>query len=624
MTRRRKNLPAAPRPPAPVIAPRPSALVEWLVALGLAAVTFLVYLPALSCNFVAYDDGLYVTENQGLWQGLSRGGVRWAMTAVVSANWHPVTLLSLLVDYELYGLKPFGYHLTNLLLHIANTVLLFRILRLMTGSVGRSAVVAGLFALHPLHVEAVAWVADRTDLLCTFFGLLALRAYVWYVAAPGSGRMWLVAGLLALGFLAKPIWVTFPFLLLLLDYWPLRRPDTGVSWRQLVVEKVPLFLVAAGGMALALVTHSRAGILAKFGGTVSLSARAGNAVVSYAEYLRQTFAPTDLAAYYPHPGASLGVAAVLGSALLLVGVSVLVIALRRSRPEWFVGWFWFVGTLVPLIGLVQVRDAARADRYTYVALVGIFVMLTWAAADLLRRTRLPGLAFGVAAVVLLICGLYTYAQLSHWTDPVALWTQAVRVSPDSVFARKNLVAALVTAREYEQALEEADTALRLAPDDADLHSNRGQALIGLDKRHDAEQALRTASELNPRLAEPHQLLGVLYFDKGRLDEAAECFLAAREANPALAVACVGLGAVRQEQKRLKEAEECLREALRLDPRPVEAYDRLSRVLAETGQFAEAVAVIDRGLAHADRERDRKRIDAMEQRRALFAEKRLKP
>src|SRR5262249_18989951 len=179
VTSPQKTPPAAPRPPAPVIAPRPSALVEWLVALGLAAVTFLVYLPALSCNFVAYDDGLYVTENQGLWQGLSRGGVRWAMTAGVSGDWQPGTPPSLLVDYELYGLKPFGYHLTNLLLHIANTVLLFRILRLMTGSVGRSAVVAGLFALHPLHVEAVAWVADRTDLLCTFFGLLALRAYVW-------------------------------------------------------------------------------------------------------------------------------------------------------------------------------------------------------------------------------------------------------------------------------------------------------------------------------------------------------------------------------------------------------------------------------------------------------------
>ncbi len=360
MTRRRKPTSATgddqKAAAAPIVTQR-AIRAEWLLAASLLLVTFLTYLPVLKCGFINFDDDVYVTNQPKLQLGLSGPGLHWAWTKVVSANWHPLTLMSLLMDHDLYRLEPWGYHLTNLLLHLANTLLVFRCLRVLAGSVGRSAVVAALFALHPMHVEAVAWVGDRTDLLSTFFGLLALRAYVWYADKPCVGRLAAVTVFLALSFLAKPIWLTFPFLLLLLDCWPLRRLAAGVSWRRLVVEKIPLLLLVVAAGVVALLLHRGAGVL-EIGTRHSLAIRTSNAVVSYAEYLRQTFVPTDLALVYPHPGDSLGTWMVLGAALLLLVLSALAIATVRSRPYLFVGWFWFVGTLVPLIGLVQFREEA--------------------------------------------------------------------------------------------------------------------------------------------------------------------------------------------------------------------------------------------------------------------------
>jgi Flp pilus assembly protein TadD len=624
MKKRRRSLAVAPRP---VAVSRNAKHFEWLLVLGLAAVTFLVYLPVLSCDFVAYDDAEYVTENRVVWQGLSPAGVRWALTAVVSANWHPLTMLSLMVDCQLFGLKPFGFHLTNLLLHVANTVLLFRVLRVMTASVGRSAAVALLFALHPLHVESVAWVAERKDVLSTFFGLLAMRAYVWYTAGASSDpmnrvttnlRMAVVTALLALSLLAKPMWVTFPFLLLLFDWWPLRRTAQGAAWRRLVAEKAPLFVVVVGFSVVTVVTQ-KTGAAGHAIHEVALPLRLGNAAISCVEYLRQMLAPLDLAAFYPHPREGLNVALAATAAAGLLAISATALWQRERVPYLFVGWFWYLGMLVPVIGLVQVGDQARADRYTYVPLVGIFVALVWAAADLLRRARLPGFAAGLAGVVGLFCALYTWAQISHWNDAVTLWQQVCRVSPDNAYARKNLGAALMRRRDFKGALVEFDRGLELDPRDAELHANRGQALIKLGERlPDAERDLKTALDLDPKLAQAHQNLGVLRYQEDRLDDAARCFRAAKDANPALAAAWLGLGKVHFKQKKLAEAEECLNEAMRLDPRVVETYDALACVLAETGRFPEAVAVIDRGLERAEPGRHDVLVSGMRQRRELFA------
>jgi tetratricopeptide (TPR) repeat protein len=628
MKKRRKSLAVAPRPqPAASAPPRGNGvLLERLLALGLAGVTFLVYLPALSCDFVAYDDAEYVTENRVVWQGLSPGGMRWALTAVVSANWHPLTMLSLMLDYQLCDGKPFGFHLTNVLLHVVNTVLLFRLLRLITSCVGRSAAVALLFALHPLHVESVAWVAERKDVLSTLFGLLALRAYLWYAAGVGvdpinrvntSLRMALVTVLLALSLLAKPMWVTFPFLLLLLDWWPLRRGAHGLA------EKTPLFVLIAVFSVVTVVTQKTAAA-GQVVHVVALPLRLGNAALSYVEYLRQTLAPLDLAAFYPHPRESLNVTLAAAAAVGLLVVSAAAFRQRERVPYLFVGWFWYLGMLVPVIGLVQVGDQARADRYTYVPLVGIFLVLSWAAADLFRRARLPGFAVGLAVTASLLCGLYTWAQISHWSDARTLWQQVCHVSPDNSFARKNLGAALMNRGDFKEALAEFDRGLELDPGDAELYANRGQALFALDRLSEAEQALEEALELDPRLAQAQQHLGLLRYLDGRLDDAAERFIAAKDANPSLAAAWLGLGKVRLRQKKVADAEEYLNEALRLDPRVVDAYDALACVLAETGRFPEAVAVIDRGLARAGPGPGNKTISEMRQRRALFGAGRSNP
>jgi Flp pilus assembly protein TadD len=601
-------------------------LSEWLIAVALAGVTFLVYLPALSCDFVNYDDPAYVTENQMVWQGLGPTGLRWAMTAIVSANWHPLTMLSLQLDYELSGLKPFGYHLTNVLLHVANAVLLFRVLRAATGMVNRSAVVALLFALHPLHVESVVWVSERKDLLSTLFGLLALRVYVSHAAVPSWRRLGGATVLLALSLLSKPMWVTFPFLLLLLDWWPLGRTARGISWRRLVVEKWPLFALSAGCVAITVATQHRAGATSMIA-QVALPLRFGNAATSYVQYLRQAVLPLDLAAFYPHPGASLNLIVALGAAIVVLAISGVAYWQRDRVPYLFVGWNWYLGMLVPVIGLVQVGMQARADRYTYMPLVGIFLAAVWAASDLLRRARLAGFATGLAAVAALLCGMYTWAQLSHWSNSVTLWQQACAVSPHDLSARRYLGTARVALRDYEGALKEFDRALALAPDDHELHLNRGLTLMYLDRGPEAEQALKTARKLAPQSTAADQNLGNLLLIEGRLDEAAECYSRAAfiDDDPVRAAAALlGLGKVRFEQERPVEAEEYLNDALHKNPNLVETYDALARVYARSGRFSDAVAMLDRGLSRAEPTRDAQAVQVMNNQRALFISGRFKP
>ncbi len=388
-------------------APQPSQMRRAaLLATVLAAATFLAYYPVLLCGFVS-DDDLYVTQNAGVQAGLSPNAVAWALCEPVAANWHPLTVMSLQLDYELFGLKAWGYHLHNLLLHVANVVLLFHVLRRLTGAVWRSFVVAALFALHPLHVESVAWVSERKDVLSTFFGLLALWAYLWYASRPGLGRMTTVAVLLTLSLLAKPMWVTCPCLLLLLDFWPLGRWGNGWKW-QLLAEKTPLLAIAVL-FSMATVNAQRVA-LSSFQ-NLPLAMRTANAADSYVAYLRQTFVPANLAIYYPHPReGSRGWPA----ALLLLAVSAAAVKFARRLPYLFVGWFWYLGMLVPVIGLVQVGAQARADRYTYVPLIGVFVALTWGVGELLARVGWQRLGFAAAVLLAVLCGVLTWFQIDHW------------------------------------------------------------------------------------------------------------------------------------------------------------------------------------------------------------------
>ncbi|MFL5339967.1 MAG: glycosyltransferase family 39 protein [Gemmataceae bacterium] len=401
-----------------------------ILGLLLVASTLAVFGRCLANEFVNYDDPQYVTDNPHVKEGLTLDGVRWAVTSTDYLNWHPLTWLSLQLDTELFGLEPWGFHLTAILLHAADALLLFLILRQTTGALWPSGFVAALFALHPLHVESVAWVAERKDVLSTLFGLLAIAAYLRYVEQPGWRRYLLVLLAAALSLTAKPMWVTLPGVLLLLDYWPLGRLQKS-STRTVLLEKVPLLALAATAGVLTVFAQHRGGAVESLE-LFPWDQRVGNAVVSYIRYLGMTVWPEGLAPFYPHPRGNLPVWPDIGAAVLLVTITTVVLALRRRCPYLVVGWFWYLGTLVPMIGLVQVGEQARADRYTYLPLIGIFIIVAFGLSDLLRSRRFPrALLFAAAIAVILACATLTWKQIGYWHDSRALWAHAVAVTADN-------------------------------------------------------------------------------------------------------------------------------------------------------------------------------------------------
>ena len=387
-----------------------------LVCLFLIITTFAVYWQVHNHDFINLDDDLYITENDQVQKGLSRESVVWAFTTTHAANWHPLTWLSHMVDFQLYGLNPKGHHLTNVFFHLLNTLLLFFVLQRMTGALWRSGFVAALFALHPLHVESVAWVAERKDVLSTLFWLLTIWAYTWYVERPRRTRYLLTLLTFTLGLMAKPMLVTLPFVLLLLDYWPLGRfqvgqLDTALSapgqaslstrsvWSQtlrLIWEKAPFFALAA---ASSIVTF----LVQKGGGAVRpwerfpITIRIANGLVSYVKYMGKMIWPSDLAVFYPHPGASLPIWQAVAAGLLLLSISIAAIRLAKNHPYLAVGWLWYLGTLVPIIGFVQVGGQALADRYTYVSLIGLFIIIAWGVSDIVAKWRYQRVVFIIAA-----------------------------------------------------------------------------------------------------------------------------------------------------------------------------------------------------------------------------------
>ena len=435
----------------------------------LVVATLAVYYPVHSYQFLNYDDDVVVTNNVHVKYGLSWDGVKWAFTTFYFANWQPLAWVSHALDSELFGLKPGPHHDTNLLLHALNAVLLFWVLLRATGYTGRSFMVAALFALHPINVESVAWVAERRNPLSMLFFLLGLGAYRWYARDPKLGRYIVVALLFVLGLMSKPQIITFPFVLLLWDYWPLRRmfaseegrsaetaviPTRGFSW--LVVEKLPLFGLAAASAVVTMKAQAAGGGINR---TVLLSLRLENAVVSYARYLGKAFWPTQLANLYPLPMNSLKLWQVLAAGVLVLAVTALVVAARRHRylP---VGWLWFLGTLVPMIGLVQLGRHAMADRYAYLPFIGLFIMVCWRVADL----HLPKVwEVGLGCAVLLTLALVAHHQLGYWRDSVTLWSHTLQVTSGNFQAEDNLASALMEQGHYEKALRHLQAAEAIYP-----------------------------------------------------------------------------------------------------------------------------------------------------------------
>jgi len=452
----------------------------WVLSLLLVVATFALYYPVSHHPFVNYDDTVYVTTNLHVQGGLDWDTVEWAFTTFDEANWHPLTWLSHALDCQLFQLNAAGHHDTNLLLHVLNVLLLFWVLLQATGFAGRSFMVAGLFALHPINVQTVAWVAERKNLLSMLFFLLALGAYRWYAYKPRMGRYAVVALLFALGLMAKPQVITLPCVLLLWDYWPLRRmsalePSSGEapptipqkSFTELVEEKLPLFAIAVADAVITMKAQRVGGARNWFPPLIRL----GNATVSYARYVGKAFWPSRLALFYPHPGASLKMWEVLAALVFLLAVTALALIQRRHRylP---VGWLWFVGTLVPMIGLIQVGVQAMADRYAYLSFIGLFIMVCWGVADWSEQRHIsPAWQAGVSIVVLLALTLVARAQLDRWGDNVTLWTHTLQVTGPNFIAENSLGIALEREGKVEEAITHFRAAVTINPDDAASNLN---------------------------------------------------------------------------------------------------------------------------------------------------------
>ncbi len=508
-----------------------------LPALLLAVLVAGVLSPVLANEFLDYDDDVYVTENPQVRRGLSLAGARWALTSTEAANWFPLTRLSHQADVAWHGLDPRGHHLTNLALHAANSALLFALLRALTGALWPSLFAAALFGLHPLHVEPVAWVAERKELLALLLGLLTLVAYRRYASRPGPGRLVPVALLLALALMAKPVVVTLPFVMLLLDYWPLGRlrgPGGARVLGRLVAEKLPLLALAAAASWLTLLAQGRSGATAMT--AVAFPVRAVNAVVSCARYLGKTVWPARLSFFYPHPDGFWPAGAALGALALLVAVSVLAWRERRRRPWLGTGWLWYLGTLVPMLGLVQAGWQAMADRYAYLPLIGIFTAAAWAGSQLAasgRGRRLAVAAAGIAALA--ACAVLARAQAAVWHDSESLYAHAVAVDGDNWLARQNLGSRLIEAGKPAAALPHLEAAVRLRPGHAKAWYNLGGALYALGRHPEAIKVYEQTVALDPGYADAWANLGASHYALGNLGEAlaaSDRALALRPGHPA--------------------------------------------------------------------------------------------
>jgi len=559
------------------------------VILFLVVATGAVYGQVGGHAFIEFDDDRYVYQNARVLSGLSWQDAGWALTTTEVSNWHPLTWLSHMLDGQLYGSNPRGHHLANLAFHIANTVLLFLVFHRITGALWRSALLAALFALHPLHVESVAWVSERKDVLSTFFWWLSLWLYCVYVKSPSLARYLTVLLAFALGLMAKSMLVTLPFTLLLLDYWPLGR--LAFERRSLVrlsLEKLP-FLVLV--IAVSVVT-----LVAQRGGEAIISmekfpvgVRIGNALVAYASYLLKTVWPYPLAAYYPHP-AELPLAAAAGSALLLIGISIGVIRLARSRPYLPMGWCWYLGTLVPVIGLIQVGTQAMADRYTYVPLVGLFIMLVWGVHDLSARWKHQGRAIGaLAAGILCVLAGCTWIQVARWKDTVTLFRHTLAVTERNPMAHGILGTALGRQGEFDEAIVQYREALRLKPDLAEAHNNLGIALHRKGQLEAAIAHYREALRLQPEHATAYTNLGAALHTQGRLEEAIAQYRRALRIKPRSAETHNNLATALDAQGRVAEAIQHYEEALRIRPEDSKAHKNLGITLLDQGRLEEARA-----------------------------------
>jgi len=569
-----------------------------VVCLLLVSVILVSYWQVQFADFVGFDDERYVTKNRDVQAGLTWQGVVWAFTTLHEANWHPLTWLSHMFDCELYGMNPMGHHWTSLLFHMANSLLLFYIFQQMTGAAWPSAFVAALFALHPLHVESVAWVSQRRDVLSTFFGFLSIALYFRYVKKRTLVSYLLSMLLLSLGLMAKPMLVTLPFVFILLDFWPLKRfhgegdtlsqagRRTGIEGRQvgwLVLEKTP-FLVLISFSCITTFMAQRSGGAVISLKHFSLPVRISNALVAYIRYIVKAVWPNHLSVYYPHPGETLAAWQVFGAALLIIGMSVLAMRLLNRYPYVAVGWFWFLGTLIPVIGIVQVGLQAMADRYTYVPLTGLFVIIAWGISDLTSKWSYRTiLLFVSACIVLFLLIVRTMIQVDHWKNAVTLFENAIKIDYNNSLAQNNLATALSLQGKIDKAVFHYREAMRIDPNSVLIRNNLAAMLFSQGKFEEAARHYREILKVDPENFMAHYNFGVIFLKNNNIQAAYVHFAEAIRIHSDFAEAYDYIGLILAHQGKFKEAEIFFSRAIQIAPDFVKArkhFENNSKKLLE--------------------------------------------
>ena len=561
---------------------------QFLICAVLVVVTTAVYYQVCRYNFVSYDDNIYVYNNPHIRAGITPDTIKWAFTTDYSHMYHPLTWVSLMLDWQLFGTNAGGYHLTNLIIHIVNTLLLFIVLKKMTRALWPSAFVAALFALHPLHVESVAWVTERKDVLSTFFWLLTVLAYVRYVKRPKIIGYLLVVVFYAFSLLSKPMVVTLPFVLLLLDYWPLDRFRAKRSLRRLLIEKIPLFAMVVILSIVTFVYHQQGESTMSLE-ALSIRIRIYNSLISYMQYIIKMIWPARLAFFYPYLGQNVSVLYAVISAIILPAITIFVLLFSKKHRYLFTGWFWYLGMLVPVIGLVQVGSQAMADRYSYMTLTGLFIIIAWGLPELLGKWPYRKTALGVSMVIVLtVLGICAHRQVSCWKNSFTLFSHALKVTQNNWLAYNNLGVIYDNSGRGAEAIENFKQAVKLKPDFANAPYNLGVAYGKLGRHQEAIEAFKQAIRIDSNYAQVHYNLGIAYINLGRWQDAVEACKQAIKIKPNYAEAHYNLGVSYEGLGRYQDAAEAYKQAIRIKPDYADAYLNLGVTYSELGRYQDEV------------------------------------
>ena len=584
-----------------------------LICLFLTIAVFAVYWQAAGFDFVNFDDPFYVKDNSVVGQGLTLDGIKWAFTSLYVSNWHPLTWISHMLDVQFFGMTPGLHHLTNVVIHMLNTILLFILFKNMTGALWRSAAVAALFALHPLHVESVAWISERKDVLSTLFWILTVMGYLWYINHRSIRRYLVVVALYIFGLMSKPMLVTLPFVLLLLDFWPLNRLDmrsddsdnhnsyiveSGISWYKvsfLVTEKIPLIVLAVISSSVTFFAQQTGGSVIS-GQTIHLGTRITNAVISYIAYIEKMLLPLNLAAFYPYPR-TFHLPEIILCILLLLMITGFTLMFARKLPSLVVGWFWYLGTLVPVIGIVQVGAQSMSDRYTYIPLVGIFLMVVWSIADLLIQWRYGRYALGISfASVLALLMWASWTQTGYWKSSETLFRHALDVTDNNDFAHYNLGVALFDKGDNSGAMKQYEESLRINQHNASAHTNLGNLLYLKGNADDAIGHYLEALKIDPHKADVYYNLGTVYYHKGNIHKAIQCFEIAVKEKPGYIQAMEKLETAKIQQANFPDPISSLQRSIMQDPSNPMLYVSLGDAYRQNGEYNEAIAQYQKAVS----------------------------